>query len=51
MRYIYTTDKNVSLINKDFTNQIDLIFDFTHLVLLCIISYMIFKTEKNKNAL
>lgn len=50
MRYIYTTDKD-SLINKDFTNQIDLVCDFTHLVLLCIISYMTFKTEKNKNAL
>ena len=51
MRYIYSTDKNVSLINKDFTNQIDLLFDFTHLIILGIISYMIFKTEKNKNAL
>jgi len=46
MRYIYTTDKSNCLINNDVTNLLDLIFDFIHVVLLSIIAFKIYITQK-----
>jgi hypothetical protein len=48
MRFMYITNEKTSLINKDFTNNIDLLFDFGHLLFLYIIAYKIFNSEKKE---